>query len=514
MKYILGIMFAVLGLVSCNDFLEESSQDEVRPSTVEDLMQLMVGEGYPMLGVLDCFLDLLTDDVECLGSNGMEVSLLAVRNARPIYTWSQDMFEEMAGAAPISGGINVWETYYKKIMGCNVVLDNIDKVSGNVANKENLRGQALAMRSYYYFILVNLFGQPYNAPGQNPEVSLGVPLKLTMDVTDEFFRRNTVAEVYEQVIDDLIRANTLLEQYNLEMPVYKMSHIAAKAILSRVYLYMENWDESLKYSNQVLELKPEITSLSGFATLPGSSDGHAPLGFQSPYGVYNPTVSREMIWAYGSKEEYSLMPSGAGSFPPYRASTDLMGLYDYEAKMNVNDHLGDLRGRLYFYNNPVFDMSTFQVVLIPGYGSRSGFDLNYCNKGIRTAEIYLNRAEVYIRKFIETGSDEYRVKALADLNLLREHRYDTREDVYVTVNKQSAEDLLAFYQDERRRELSFENHRWFDLRRYGMPRIEHTYFEDANSVPQVVALEERSNRYVLPIPQVVLQQNPLLVQNP
>lgn len=97
MKYILGIMFAVLGLVSCNDFLEESSQDEVRPSTVEDLMQLMVGEGYPMLGVLDCFLDLLTDDVECLGSNGMEVSLLAVRNARPIYTWSQDMFEEMAG---------------------------------------------------------------------------------------------------------------------------------------------------------------------------------------------------------------------------------------------------------------------------------------------------------------------------------------------------------------------------------------------------------------------------------
>ena len=72
-----------------------------------------------------------------------------------------------------------------KIMGCNVVLGYLDRVSGDIETKENMRGQALVLRGWYYFMLVNLFGQPYNVG--NPEENLGVPLKLKMEVTDEFF---------------------------------------------------------------------------------------------------------------------------------------------------------------------------------------------------------------------------------------------------------------------------------------------------------------------------------------
>lgn len=59
MKYSLLWIFIAWMLVSCNDFLEESSQDEVRPTTVEDLMQVMIGEAYPMGNEIQSFFGII-----------------------------------------------------------------------------------------------------------------------------------------------------------------------------------------------------------------------------------------------------------------------------------------------------------------------------------------------------------------------------------------------------------------------------------------------------------------------
>ena len=67
--------------------------------------------------------------------------------------------------------------------------------------------------------------------------------------------------------------------------------------------------------------------------------------------------------------------------------------------------------------------------------------------------------------------------------------------------------------EERRKELAFEEHRWFDLRRCGMPELVHEITFTQGQV-QEVRLEEGSNRYVLPIPKKVLDKNPALIQNP
>ena len=113
---------------------------------------------------------------------------------------------------------------------------------------------------------------------------------------------------------------------------------------------------------------------------------------------------------------------------------------------------------------------------------------------------------------MKTGEDNYRTLALADLNKLRENRYDTRNVAYNKVDYTNAEELLQFYKDERRRELCFEGHRWFDLRRYGMPELTHVYFIKADSKQQLV-LGKEDPRYVLPIPQSALDRNPYLEQN-
>ena len=132
-------------------------------------------------------------------------------------------------------------------------------------------------------------------------------------------------------------------------------------------------------------------------------------------------------------------------------------------------------------------------------------------RGMRVAETYLNRAEAKIRLFLENGNDQLRNEALEDLNYLRSFRF---KRPYSDVNNiTDGQELLKFCLEERRRELSFEDHRWFDLRRLGMPELRHT-ISFSEGQQQEVILEEGSDRYVLLIPTKVLERNPALVQNP
>lgn len=483
------------GLSGCNDFLAEASQDEIRPSTVDDLMQVMVGEAFPMQFMQYAYFDLFTDDVQCNGISGDDKLKKSIEEFYPMFAWSNNMYEELT-----HNKYNSWMIYYNKIMGCNTVLEYVERVSGDEKTKENMRGQALVLRAFYYFMLVNCYGLPYNYG--DPTVNLGVPLKLTMNVTADFMERNTVAEVYEQVIEDLEEGIRLLEENKIDMSLYKISNLAGKSILCRVYLYMEDWDNALKYANMVLDKKSSLTSLASAPKEAMQYQG------TNTWSIYNESVSNEIIWMYGSKQDFGFYPSGGLTTNPYSVSDELMRLYDFST--DTKNHF-DLRYYLYFNFNAFFT-SSFLPVIYAATGNKGGHNQKWATRGIRTAELYLNRAEVYIRKFMETGEDNYRVLALADLNKLRQNRYDTRNVVYDAKDIANSDELFQFYKDERRRELAFEDHRWFDLRRYGMPELTHVYLLDADS-EQVLTLRKNDPRYVLPIPQVAIDRNPYLKQN-
>ncbi|MEI3421738.1 MAG: RagB/SusD family nutrient uptake outer membrane protein [Butyricimonas faecihominis] len=101
---------------------------------------------------------------------------------------------------------------------------------------------------------MNMFGIAYSQG--NPSTDLGVPLKLDATVNGDFYTRNTVAEVYAQIEKDLLDGNRLLMENRYERNFFRIDHFAAKAILSRVYLYMENWDKALAYADSPCRLKP------------------------------------------------------------------------------------------------------------------------------------------------------------------------------------------------------------------------------------------------------------------
>ena len=83
---------------------------------------------------------------------------------------------------------------------------------------------------------------------------------------------------------------------------------------------------------------------------------------------------------------------------------------------------------------------------------------------------------------------------------------------FVAVETSNADELIKFARDERRRELCFENHRWFDLRRYGMPEIKHTWYDKSGETVEHV-LADKDLGYTLLIPKEAFGLNPGLIQN-
>lgn len=499
-KYYYCFVILCVGLIGCSDFLEESSQDEVRPSTVEDLEQLMLGEAYLRGDVLFPFLELLTDNVQnAYSPNDQHISLL--QEGAPVFMWNKLMFDEMEKNAAV--GIDTWEMLYSKIKGCNVVLDMLDDVEGREEMKLNQKGQALALRSYYYFLLVNTFAQSYNKEGIDLQKVPGIPLILESSVKDEFPARTALGKVYEQIESDLLEAASLIDKYGQANIRFKVTPLFVHNLLSRVYLYMEQWNKVVEHASIVVALNPQLRRLDDFYIVGEDEWGFPTEGYDTDAaGVFN-YDSPELIWGYGTKvinDKFYSAPdfmTYPGSLPVFSVAEDLIRLYEE----------GDLRLEFYYQKYLKDWYGTFGVLR----GKKMDESLLGASaRGMRVAEAYLNRAEAKIRLFLKEGNDQFRKDALKDLNYLRSYRF---KRPYADVDLADGEELLEFCLKERRRELAFEDHRWFDLRRLGMPQLKHI-ISFAEGQKQEVTLESGSDRYVLLIPNKVLERNPALVQNP
>ena len=250
MKKIFNIfaIIALLSATSCGDFLEPNSTSEFVPKDAVSLNELLLGEAYQrndMTG-FNIFLNLLDDDIEAAPyqtpTDGFEAEKYLAA-----FTWQPDMFEMMEEAA--AGHTNIYQSYYEVILGANAVIDYIPNVVDTEDNINKVKAQAYALRGFYYFNLVNIFGTPYNSDS----TALGVPLKLQSGIepSDDYLKRKTVAEVYAQILSDLHTA----EATYLELPEseqwsdnYRTSLPMVQLMLSRTYLYMER---SLRHSRSI-----------------------------------------------------------------------------------------------------------------------------------------------------------------------------------------------------------------------------------------------------------------------
>ena len=124
--------------------------------------------------------------------------------------------------------------------------------------KERVKGEAYFLRAAYYFLLANLYAQPYLP--QTAASTPGVPIKLSEYVEDREFKRESLATVYAQVLADLEQAEACL-QGKERVSVYHADLTATLLLRSRVYLYMQDWEAAAHEARRVLELQDDLLDL-------------------------------------------------------------------------------------------------------------------------------------------------------------------------------------------------------------------------------------------------------------
>lgn len=508
-KLIVGFLGCLFLFTACSDFLEPKSKSEFVPKEATALNELLLGEAYPRSGQgrLNVFLGFLDDDID--SAPYQELSVGQHRDAwYAAFTWQPDLYERFEDDGYSASVYNIYEGHYARILGTNAVLDYIGDMTGTEEEINIVTAQALALRAFYYLNLVNIFAAPYYADQNAP----GVPLKLISDFEDKHLPRNTVGEVYNQIVGDLLEAErlylTLPERLQWQMD-YRASLPMVRLLLSRVYLYMEEWESSAKYALKVI-------NEGGFRLWDLNEVVDTTSLGRARYESYHTFDSPEVIWCYGDVSDVVGWISALGkednryqNHPVFKASDDLLATFDAST--------GDLRKTRYtvYERYASFQDGVGSYYLTQPFGkmlisSNYRPSTNSFARSFRVAEAYLNYCEASAMIYKTEGKGESRTSALQYLNTLRKYRVD--KELYTQLDISDADQLVKYIRDERRRELCFEDHRWFDLKRQGMPEIKHVW-NPVDGESFVFTLQKNDPSYTLPIPQESLDLNKELKQN-
>lgn len=489
---------ALLLMSSCSDYLKETSGSLLIPKNATEYQSVLYGEAYPngsFTNDVEWF-DAMTDDMMCTpqapkdaGTSDMS-STLAV--GRGFYTWAQDVEYYYTGYP------SFYETRYRNIMACNTIIEKAQEMQGEPGDIAKCVAQAYTLRAFNYWYLVNLYGLPYNEA--TADTDMGVIIRTKSEVVRDQPQRSTVAQVYELINQDLDQALELFDQASSTRSLFEVTKKVAQLMKCRVGLDMKKWDEVIKYGEEL-------------------ADGD--------YGLYDITklteddledycflnrLNTEIFFSYGEAGEirnHSAMQEGIIAMgvqfyngAAFHTSDDLVNLYED----------GDNR-RVVFFGHDEVDPG------LPDWGIPESWtcyrnaptkhnqfqsESEVYTSAMRTSEVLLSVAEAYVQK-----GGEGLQKAADLLNTLRKARFTaaTYSDIAPS-SFASQQDFLQFVRDERRRELCFENGmRWFDLRRYGMPRLEHVYYASHDASPETYVLEQGDKNYTLELPSSELGYN-------
>lgn len=350
-----------------------------------------------------------------------------------------------------------WLDYYENIYYANAIIDKKNDITdGNEKDINQLVGEAYFMRGYMHFLLVNLYGKPYTKEGAKE--TKAVPLKLTLDL-EEIPTRNTVEEVYSSILSDIEKARQLMTKKEWESGYnYRFSTLAVDAFESRVRLYMGEWQLAYDTAERILAQKATLEDYN-------SADVQLP----------NLYTSVESITAY--EKIYNATTTLDAS----QATQSFVDMFNSE----------DLRPAKYFGEKN--KDGNYPIIKTDG---NSAYKCSF-----RVSELYLNSAEAAAHL---NNLPEARNRLLQ----LMEKRYTTAgyEQKKNEVNSMNQDKLITEILNERTRELAFEGHRWFDLRRTTRPRIEKVL-----SGGQTIVLEQDDDRYTLRIPLSATNANPNLM---
>lgn len=411
-KTLLLSVLAAFALTACDDFLDITPTGKVIAKTGDEYRALLTYE-YKYFAKDRYMTTLRTDEMLM---DMVKTSSTDKDAYLDLWRWKDE------APSPTTSYFS-WRTYYHTIYIANYVIGHQHEITNATKEEINqLVGESYMLRAYCHFLLVNLYAEPYTHC--TPAGTRGVPIQLKADV-NAIPASSSVEAVYQQVLSDLNEAEKYL---NVEVweegKNYRFNKVSAQALRARTYLYMGQWEEALKAATTVLETHNQLEDLT-----------------TNSYTLPNSYKSVENIVAL---ERFSSNLYTAINIP----SPDFISMY----------RTGDQR-RTKFYKRVT--SSTYSL-------QKGGSDDNACS--FRTSEMYLIAAEASARLDSLDKAVSYLVPLME--KRLNQSAYQTTLEL---VNNMTQEELIQEILDERARELAFEGHRWYDLRRTTQPALMRTY---------------------------------------
>lgn len=371
------------------------------------------------------------------------------------------------------------------------------------ADQLQVKGENLFLRAMLHFNLVRMFGRPYS---QNPTTNAGIPI-LSENLTESeaaTIKRSTVAQVYDFVLADLLKAAQFMTVEKSNSFATKM---AAYALLSRVYLYMDNNAKAIEYADLVI-------NSNKYQLLQNTQ-------YQNYFRV-DPETNRESIFAIKHTKTENYDYSAVGSL-----------YYSGDANGNAlgqgESGWGEIYASAKYYNFlnkfPQDKRKSFISPYVVGGTQQLNGKLTppapiyYVNKnnlqeGVinLTSPVYLRLAEQYLNRAEANAKLNKAQLALDDVNVIR-----TRAGipVYTLIDITPTHTILDIVLEERWLELAFEGHRAYDLFRNNRPVVRDypgTHSTINGSVNQTI--NPTDTRVIYFIPQTERDKNPNLSQNP
>lgn len=447
-------------ILFCNcskKFIETSPSDSV---PVNQALNTVAGLGDALNGTYANLrsVSLFGRDFPVIGDLQADNAFVEVKNSGRYL--SQYNYSVVVNDAVVN---EMWTTAYKGILDANQII-NAAVTTGNSAQT---KAQAYAVRALLYFKLVNIYARPYT---DNPS-ALGVPLVLTY-VPSALPKRNTVKEVYAQIVGDLQAAFK-------DAPAYvnsvHLSKYAIEALLAKVYLY-----EGDNADAKTAAL--DVINNSGFTLV-------APTAYQAFWT--NPAIQSNKVEVMFEVDADVLNNNGFD---------DLGGIYnngyqDIYASMQLYNLYGatDVRKSILAVSTTKSGAPAIVVNKFPNAQNPDRDNL----KVIRLAEVYLIAAEASLPTN-ETDAKKY-------LNALMAQR-----DPSFAGYTSTGTTLLNNIVQERRKELAFEGDRLYDLNRLKLPvvRVSNLGAIPAGAGNVNLTIPYADYRRVAPIPQSEIQANP------
>lgn len=350
---------------------------------------------------------------------------------------------------------SLWSLSYAQIYAVNALLEGVQNSPSITADDRNrLIGEALFIRAYIHFYMVNLFGD--------------VPYVLTTNYSQNaIISKSPQVKIWQFIIEDLKKAESLLPKSYPTSERVRVNKTVVTAMLARVYLYTENWIEAEKQATAVIdnpdyrwELNPDLVFLKNSPSIIWS--------LHPGITGLNTNDAKTFAFSSGPPAKSSLSENLRNAFEP-----------------------GDLRKTLWIKTITNGTNTWYQPLKYKRSTATASSD-EYTIL-FRLAEQYLIRAEarVHIENLVGAKEDLNRTRNRAGL-------------IHTTAN--TPESLLIAILKERRFELFTEQgHRWFDLKRTA----------NAANVLSATKVGWRTTDLLLPLPEnELILNNNLLPQNP